>query len=72
MTFTAFTGSASHMIIGGLGDTVALITCVLTTLLRAWVASKFANKATQEKLNRVTGGVLVILGVLMLSIKFFG
>lgn len=72
MSFTAFTGATSHMVIGGLGDIVALITCVVTTLLGAWIASKFANKATQEKLNRVTGGVLVILGALMLSIKFFG
>lgn len=72
MSFTAFTGAASHMVIGGLGDSIALTTCIIATLFGAWVASKFANKATQEKLNRVTGIVLVALGVLMLGIKFFG
>lgn len=72
MSFTAFTGAASHIIIGGFGDNIAFLTCIITTLLGAWIASKFANKATQEKLNRVTGVVLVILGLLMIGIKFFG
>ncbi len=60
------------MVIWGLGDSIALITCVIATLLGVWVTSKFANKATQEKLNSVTGIVLVVLGILMLGIKFFG
>lgn len=62
MTFTALTGAASHMVIGGLPDIWCLVFCVVFTLLWARIAAKFANKASAETLNRATGIVLVVLG----------
>lgn len=62
MAFTAFTGSVSHFAIGGAPDLTALVFCVLSTLLWAQIAAKFANKADPKVLNRATGAVLVILG----------
>ena len=45
MTFTAFTGSVSHFAIGGMPDMFCLICCILSTLLLARIAAKFANKS---------------------------
>ena len=51
MAFTAFTGSVSHFAIGGVPDLFCLICCVLSTLLWARIAAKFANKAEPATLN---------------------
>ena len=71
MAFTAFTGAASHFAMGGAPDVFCLIVCVLSTLLWARIAAKFANKAKPETLNRAVGVILLVLGVLILSVKFF-
>lgn len=63
MAFTAFTGAVSHFAIGGVPDLLVCISCVVFTLLWARIAAVFANKAEAKTLNRVTGIVLVILGV---------
>lgn len=63
MAFTAFTGAVSHFAIGGVPDLLVCILCVVFTLLWARIAAVFANKAEAKILNRVTGIVLVILGV---------
>ena len=66
MTFTALTGAISHFSISGsLPDLPSLFLCVIFTLLGAQVAAKFANKASVEKQNRVTGIVLLVLGIMM-------
>lgn len=70
MTFTALTGSVSHFAIGGAPDVPVLLFCVLSTLLWARIAAKFANKAEPTTLNRATGVVLVILGVAILGVKY--
>lgn len=71
MTFTAFTGAASHFSISGsLPDTAALVLCILFTLLGARVAARFANKAPAKTLNRATGIVLTVLGAAMVAVKF--
>lgn len=70
MAFTAFTGAVSHFSIGGAPDWTALILCALFTLIFAQLAARFANKANPATLNRVTGVVLAVLGVLMLAAKF--
>ena len=67
MTFTAFTGAVSHFAIGGMPDWTVWILCVLFTLLWARIAAVFANKATPKTLNRVTGVILVILGIVVMS-----
>ena len=63
MTFTAFTGAVSHFTIGGTPDWTIWILCVVFTLTWARIAAVFANKATPKTLNRVTGVILVILGI---------
>ena len=71
MTFTALTGSLSHFAIGGVADWWVLLLCVLSTLLWARIAARFANKSTPEVLNRATGAVLVVLGVAILGVNYF-
>lgn len=67
MTFTALTGAISHFAIGGLPDVTTWILCVVFTLLWARIAAVFANKATPKTLNRVTGVILVMLGVVVMA-----
>ena len=69
MAFTAFTGAASHMVIGGLPDMMALVVCVISTLVGARVSALFANKADPKVLNRATGVVLAALGLAMILVK---
>ncbi|MBQ9134647.1 MAG: sulfite exporter TauE/SafE family protein, partial [Lachnospiraceae bacterium] len=71
MAFTAFTGSVSHFAIGGMPDVWCLLFCVASTLLWARIAAKFANKASAITLNRATGVVLAVLGVVILGVNFF-
>lgn len=71
MTFTAFTGSASHFYLGGMPDLTVLVLCVLSTLFFARVAAVFANKASAKTLNRALGIVLTVLGAVILIVKFF-
>ena len=67
MTFTALTGAVSHFMIGGAPDWGVWVLCVLFTLLWARIAAVFANKATPKTLNRATGVVLVVLGVVIMG-----
>lgn len=71
MTFTAFTGAVSHMMIGGFPDPTALVICILSTLLGARIAARFANKADPKRQNQATGLVLCILGGAMILVKLF-
>lgn len=71
MTFTALTGALSHFSIGGSPDWLILALCVIFTFIWARIAAVFANKATPKTLNRATGIVLVILGVVVMGFSFF-
>lgn len=71
MTFTALTGAVSHMVIDGLPDMKVLVLCVLFTLIFAQIAAKFANKASPKTLNRVTGVVLAVLGLAIMTVNIF-
>ena len=70
MTFTALTGAVSHFAIGGMPDWTVFILCIIFTLIWARVAAVFANKATPKTLNRVTGVILVILGIAVMAFNF--
>lgn len=70
MAFTAFTGSVSHFVIGGAPDLLTLLFCVISTLLWARIAARFANKASAITLNRATGAVLVILASVILAVNY--
>jgi uncharacterized membrane protein YfcA len=72
MTFTALTGAMSHFAFGGAPDQVVLALCVVFTLVWARIAAVLANKSTPKTLNRVTGVILVALGVVILGVNFLG
>ncbi|MCD8326219.1 MAG: sulfite exporter TauE/SafE family protein [Lachnospiraceae bacterium] len=65
MTFTAFTGSISHFILGGMPDIFVLVLCIVFTFIWARIAAGIANKATPKALNRATGVVLVSLALII-------
>lgn len=66
MAFTAFTGAASHFAIGGMPDITVFVLCVIFTLIWARIAAVIANKAAPKTLNRMTGVILVILGIVVM------
>ena len=70
MTFTALTGAISHFSIGEMPDLTTLILCMVFTLIWARIAAVIANKAQAKTLNRVTGIVLVTLGVIVLGVNY--
>ncbi len=69
MTFTALTGAVSHFTIGGLPDVLTWVLCIVFTLLWAQIAAVFANKAQPKTLNRATGVVLVVLGIVIMGFQ---
>ena len=70
MTFTALTGAVSHFAIGGTPDALVLALCMLFTLVWALIAARFANRASPVVLNRATGAVLTVLGVIMIAVHY--
>lgn len=71
MAFTAFTGAVSHFTIGGMPNWTVWVLCVAFTFIWARIAAVFANKAEPKTLNRATGIVLVVLGVVVMGFQFF-
>ncbi|MGM9940876.1 MAG: sulfite exporter TauE/SafE family protein [Bulleidia sp.] len=69
MTFTALTGAVSHFMIGGMPDLTIMVLCIVFTLLWARIAAVFANKADSKVLNRVTGVVLVLIGIAVIIVS---
>ena len=67
MTFTALTGAISHFTIGGAPDWTVFLLCVVFTFLWARIAAVIANKSTPKTLNRATGIILIILGIVVLG-----
>ncbi len=67
MAFTAFTGAVSHFSMGEAPDLFVLILCIIFTFFWARVAAVFANKAQPKTLNRATGVVLVVLGIVIMT-----
>lgn len=70
MAFTAFTGSVSHVLIGGVPDITCLLLCIVFTLIWARIAAKLANKASAITLNRVVGVVMILTSAAILLFKF--
>lgn len=71
MTFTAFTGAASHFVIGGgITDVSLLVMCVAFTLLGAAVTAKFANKMSAKLMNRMLGIGLSAMSVAMIAVNY--
>lgn len=70
MTFTALTGAISHFSLSESPDMLVFILCIVFTFIWARIASLFANKASAKTLNRATGVVLVVLGVVVMAFSF--
>ena len=71
MTFTAFTGAASHFVIGGgITDVSILVMCMIFTLVAAMITSKFANKMSAKLMNRMLGVGLCILSIAMIIVNY--
>ena len=71
MTFSALTGAVSHFALGSPFRMDLLLLCVLFTLLWAQIAAKIATRADAKLLNRLTGAILTILGVILVALNFF-
>ena len=56
---------------GGAPDILVMILCIVFTLIWARIAAVFANKASPKTLNRATGIVLVVLGVVVMGFQLF-
>ena len=51
-------------------DMVTLLLCIVFTLLWARIAARLANKAEASILNRATGAILVVLGIVILGVNY--
>lgn len=70
MTFTALTGAVSHFVIDNkIPDISVLVMCIVFTLIFARIGSVIANKVSSRTLNRATGVILVLLGVIVIGTK---
>lgn len=72
MAFTALTGAVSHFAIDGVPDAGILVPCMVFTLIWAQIASRLANKASLETLNRIVGVILTVLGAGIMAVTYFG
>jgi uncharacterized membrane protein YfcA len=70
MTFTAFVGAVTHIVIGGT-DWLALVLASIAAFVGANGASIFANRIQEKRLNQIIGGFLVIYGVVLIVLYFF-
>ena len=70
MSFTALTGAISHFTLGVLPSPTIFITCIISTLVFALIAAKLANKVNPVVMNRITGAILVILGISMVIVNY--
>ena len=66
MTFSALTGAA----MGSRLQPDLLVLCILFTLGWAQVAARIATRASTLLLNRMTGAVLTVLGVVLIVINY--
>lgn len=69
MTFVAFVGATTHILIGGT-EWIALIIASITAFIGANVASIYANKIKETLLNRIIGGFLIIYGTILVLIYY--
>lgn len=70
MTFIACIGAVSHFAFIGSADISTLAICIISTLVGALIASKYANRAKGKSLNIAVGAVLTIMGIVLAVIHF--
>lgn len=69
MSIVALVGAVSHISMGAEIHAVPMIIVMVSCLLSAWAAAKFANKCDIKRLNKIVGIVLTILGAVTMIIK---
>ena len=69
MTFSALTGAVSHFALGSLPRPDLLVLCVVFTLIWAQIAAKIATRSAPLLLNRLTGVILTVLGIILIVIS---
>lgn len=69
MAAVAFVGAVSHLTLGAQLHPLPMTVVVLACLLGAVASAKFANKCDLDRLNRIIGIVLLILGIFTLAVK---
>lgn len=70
MTFTALTGAISHFALDGMPDILLLVLCVIFTFIWARIGAKIANRAKPIVLNRMTGVILLVLGIVIMAFEW--
>ncbi len=69
MTLVALTGTISHISLGARIFPLPMAVVVVSCLLGAIAAARFANKCEIKKLNKVVGITLSILGLITIAMK---
>lgn len=69
MTLIALTGTVSHISLGAEIFPLPMAIVVVSCLLGAMAAARFANKCEIKRLNKVVGITLSILGIITIGIK---
>ena len=69
MTMVALTGAVSHVFMGAEIFPVPMLLAVVSCVIGAFGAARFANRCEIRRLNKVVGVVLGILGVVTIVIK---
>lgn len=69
MTFSALTGAVSHFALSAPPRPDLLVLCVVFTLIWAQIAAKIATRSTPLLLNRLTGMILTVLGIILIVIS---
>lgn len=72
MTFTALTGAISHFVIDTkTPDILVLALCIVFTFIFARIGAYIANRVSNKTLNRATGIILLLLGVIVMGVGAF-
>ena len=71
MSFIAFTGGVSHMVIGGVPNILAMVLCIIFTFAWAQISAKVANKSSAKTLSRIVGVILLITSIAVVLSHIF-
>jgi uncharacterized membrane protein YfcA len=69
MTFTAFFGAVTHIVVGGT-EWLPLIIASIAAFIGANIASIFANKVTEVQLNQIIGVFLILYGTSLVLVYY--
>lgn len=69
MSLVALTGAVSHISMGAQLFPIPMLIVIVSCLLGALAAAKFANRCEINRLNKIVGIVLTVLGIVTILIK---